>query len=872
MKNKLLSGAAWGCISALSISMSTTAFAQEAEATQENEGIQEIIVTAQKRTENVQDVPIAISAFGGDDLTERAVGNVSALASLSPNVNLDSGVSFTASTAVLAASIRGIGASDFALNIDPAVGVYVDGVYLARSVGANQDLLDVERIEILKGPQGTLFGRNTIGGAVSIVTRDPAKEFGVRGDVTLGRYNLFQARASIDLPLAQNLYSSVTVDVKSRDGYAKRIPFPGSLGANSPPYTAYPAAAYNSPSQEGDEDNRTVRGKLKYDGDSVRLTLSGDYALTKGTAPTKLLQTTNGTAGGLFANLYNLCIGTSVADLTAIGFLNMCSSSGTQFPSRYRNQSFPVNRLYTLAGVNADGNPNNDLLPWDNRFITNDRDTSYATGNNFSRLKNWGFTLTGELDVSEDAMIKSITGYRKSDWQSGLDGDGSPINMSTYSFNQQQKQFSQELQLVGSAMDDKLNYVLGGYYFTESGFLADYVISGEGIYVIDGPNWLNTDAYAAFGQLDYRVNDLIGFTIGARYTKESKDFEGGQQELSGLFYKLVGSPAFAGTPLGDIALANICANANGDIFPNAILPGGATCQQAAGYPTVGNPNPLRIYPAGINKQSFNNFSPKLGVQLHPTQDVMIYGSWSKGYKTGGWTTRYSTPQTFVSSFDPEKATTYELGLKSTLLDRRLQINAAVFKTDYSAIQLNYQVGGSPTIDNVGDADIKGAELEITAQPARGLTLNMAVGYTDAKYTALDPAVAVTSGFVPGLQAGAVVGSTLPKTPKWKVNFSPRYEFDLGNGGSITVLGDYTFISKQTNNVERTLVLNRPSVSIVNASIAYRAPDEKYTITVGGTNLTGKRYLSSGTSIPAFGAIVGSYNRPTEWYARLGFKF
>jgi iron complex outermembrane receptor protein len=341
--------------------------------------------------------------------------------------------------------------------------------------------------------------------------------------------------------------------------------------------------------------------------------------------------------------------------------------------------------------------------------------------------------------------------------------------------------------------------------------------------------------------------------------------------LSGLFYKLVGSPAFGGTPLGDIALANICADVNGNVFPNAILIGGATCQQAVGYPTVGNTNPLRIYPAGINKQNFNNFSPKLGIQIHPTDDVMIYGSWSKGYKTGGWTTRYSTPQTFVSSFDPEKATTYELGLKSKLLDRRLQVNAAVFLTDYSAIQLNYQVGGSPTIDNVGDADIKGAELEITAQPVRGLTLNMAVGYTDAKYTALDPAVAVTSG-ANALQAGAIVGSTLPKTPKWKLNFSPRYEIELGNGGSVTLLGDYTFISAQTNNVERTFVLNRPSVSILNASIAYKDSAEKYTITIGGTNLTNKRYISSGTAIPAFGAIIGSYSRPVEWYARLGFKF
>lgn len=853
MKTLLNSGVARMCLVAASILASSPAFAQSAEA--DEGGIQDIVVTAQKRSENVQDVPIAISAFGGDDLSERAVGNVSALASLSPNVNLDSGVSFTASTSVLAASIRGIGASDFALNIDPAVGVYVDGIYLARSVGANQDLLDVERIEILKGPQGTLFGRNTIGGAVSIVTRDPGKEFGVRGDLTVGRYNLFQARASVDIPLSEKLLSSFTIDVKTRDGYAKRIPFPGSLGANSPPYTVYPAAGYNSPSREGDEDNRTFRGKLKYNGDSLRLTLSGDYALTKGTAPTKLLQTTNGTAGGLFANLYNLCIGTSVADLTAIGLINMCNSSGTQLPSRHRNQSFPVNRLYTLAGVNADGNPNNDLLPWDNRFITNSRDTSYATGNNFSRLENWGFTLVGEVDLSDDVLLKSITGYRKSDWQSGLDGDGSPVNMSTYSFDQRQKQFSQELQLVGSALDNKLNYAFGAYYFTESGFLADYVISGEGIYVIDGPNWLSTDAYAAFGQVDYRASDLIGFTVGARYTKENKDFEGGQQELSGLFYKLAGAP---------------CSDLAGNIFPNAVLPNGQSCRVANNYPDPNNP--LRIYPGGINKQSFNNFSPKVGVQLHPSDDVMIYGSWSKGYKTGGWTTRYSTPQTFVASFDPEKATTYELGLKSMLLDRRLQINAAVFKTDYSAIQLNYQVGGSPTIDNVGDADIKGAELEITAQPTRGLTLNVAVGYTDSKYTALDPAVAVTSGTVPGLQAGALVGSTLPKTPKWKFNFSPRYEIELGNGGSVTLLGDFTHISKQTNNVERTLVLNRPSVSILNASIAYRDPAEKYTITVGGTNLTGKRYLTSGTAIPAFGAIIGNYNRPTEWYARLGFKF
>jgi len=173
-------------------------------------GIEEIVVTAQKRSENIQSVPIAISAFTANALKERAVGDVSQLSSLSPNVTLDASTPFSGSSAVLGASIRGVGSADFAFNIDSAVGVYVDGVYLGRSVGANQDLLDVDRIEVLKGPQGTLFGRNTIGGAISIVTHDPGDKFRFVGDFTTGSYNRIQARATMDLPLADNLQSTVS--------------------------------------------------------------------------------------------------------------------------------------------------------------------------------------------------------------------------------------------------------------------------------------------------------------------------------------------------------------------------------------------------------------------------------------------------------------------------------------------------------------------------------------------------------------------------------------------------------------------------------------------------------------------------------------
>lgn len=205
------------------MTVAAPALAQDA-AGEETGGIEEIVVTSQKRAESAQEVPIAISVFSGDALSERAVNNVSQLTAVAPNVNFDNGVAFTGSNAVLAASIRGIGSSDFAFNIDPGVGVYVDGIYLARSVGANQDLLHTGRIEVLKGLQGTLFGRNTIGGYVSIVTRDPAQEFRVQGDITVGRFNLFEARGAVDLPLTDNLTSLLTFDVRNSDGYAKRIP------------------------------------------------------------------------------------------------------------------------------------------------------------------------------------------------------------------------------------------------------------------------------------------------------------------------------------------------------------------------------------------------------------------------------------------------------------------------------------------------------------------------------------------------------------------------------------------------------------------------------------------------------------------------
>ena len=847
-----------------------SALAQEtadAAAAPDEGGIQAIVVTAQKRAENVQDVPIAISTFTASSLQERAVGDVSQLSGIAPNVNLDAGTPFSGSSAVLSAFIRGIGSDDFAFNIDPGVGVYVDGVYLARTVGANQDLLDVERIEVLKGPQGTLFGRNTIGGAISIVTRDPGDEFRFMGDVTTGSYDLIQVRGSADLPISDSLSSSVSFGVKNRKGYLKRLAYPGAATFDTDPYTSFSSAGFDTASREGKTDNWNLRGKLKWDnGGPLTLTLSGDYTKDESTTANKLLATTEfvpgpfantldrtipGSAlnpspdattynGFLFAGLYNFCIGSTAAEISALNADALCGVRGTQFN--------PDLQLSSLASVNVDGDPGNDRLPWDNRYLHSDIDKSYASANSFSDLKSWGLGGTLQYDVSDALTLKSITAYRELHWKAGLDADGSPLNFLQLSFTMNQWQFSQELQVLGHALDNKLNYVLGAYYFKEAGDLHDYVTFAEGLLQVDGPNDLKTQNYAFFGQIDYRPIDLIGITIGGRYTDEKKWFEGGQQDLNGFNYKLFGAAG--------------CADASGNINP--------VCQAALSFPDPNNP--VRVYVPGVNKNKFSNFSPKLGVQLHPTDDVMLYASWSKGYKTGGWTTRLTNPQGNVApDFDEEKATTWEAGIKSMLIDRRLQLNAAVFTTDYKGIQLNIQIGTSPTIDTAGDARLKGFEVEMVAAPFDGLNINGSIGHIDAEYSLVDAAVAAVSGPHP-FQAGTLEGGPLPKTPSWKTNISPRYEAKLGNGGALIFLADWTHTTSVWNDTQRTFLLKRPSSDIVNASATYEEPNGRWTLTVGGTNLTKDRYLTSGGSNIAAGVMFGTYNRPREWYARLGVKF
>ena len=791
--------------------------------------LEEITVTAEKRAENVQDVPIAITAFSEGSLRAKGITDLHGLTGLIPNVNLDQGAPFSGSNSVLSASIRGIGQDDFAFNLDPGVGVYVDGVYFARTVGANQSLLDVERIEVLKGPQGTLFGRNTIGGAISIVTRTPGDEFNIEGQATGGSYNRRDAAVLVDIPLAANLLSSITVSTRYQDGYQKRIDYPSA----TPYVTDAPGILHSAGNEtfatQGGTNEQVIRAKLLWRAsDAVTATFTADWTHTDqpSTANTVLESVTSG-PNAVFGAIYNAC-------LLGIPFAG---------PTLSPLVCGPRNVIGTSLWQ-ANLNPNTARLLYGPAiYNTGNIDTTYATGGNFDKLDSYGAAATVDWDVNSALKLRSITSSRRLHWATGLDADGSPADFFELSFAEAQHQISEEIQAIGDLFDSRLKLIGGLYYFNEGGYIHDFVTFGGGLLQIDGPNTLDTTSDAAYVHADYKVSDKIGVTLGGRISDDRKSFIGGQQDLNQFFYKVSGCYPY------NASAALIGAPAN------------LTCQQALGFSNPNNPD--QIYPYGKNYLTFKEFTPTVNLQYHITDDAMGYVSFAKGFKTGGWTTRLTSPLppgSPAQSFGPETDRTYEVGLKSEWLDKQLIVNTALFVSHYDGIQLTFQESTSPVTENAGNAEIKGFEIETQSLLGSHFALNANIGYMDAYYTEVNQF------------AEATTGRELPKTPKFKVSLSPEAHTKLGNGAALRFGIDYTYTSRMYNDVQNTALLGRPKVDMVNASTALVAPNGKVTFTIGGSNLTDKRFITTGQPQIAGGVVYGTYNAPREWYATIGVKY
>jgi iron complex outermembrane receptor protein len=848
--------------------------------------LQEVVVTAQKRQQNIQTVPIAISAFTSQQLQQQNVTSLAALSAQTPGVTFDAGSPFSGDSSVLSASIRGIGQSDFAINVNPAVGVYLDGVYVARTVGANVNLLDVDRVEIAKGPQGTLFGANTIAGAISIITHTPGDTARFIGEATGGSFDRRDLAFTADIPIIPDkLLSSFTFGTQNQDGWQSVIPYP----ANSPyaqtpfvvdPQTAYPEPGFQTGSDYGGMGITMARSKVLFLAtDKLKFTFTGDWTHENQTAlPNTVVGTFSGNLlSSTFSSLYNLCISNNAGSLPgAIATATTVPGIGPIFPAGSPNNALfggvcsqprahvpglsvgaaPLLGAGYVGGPPGPFNYNNHpgtayLGSSDPRIYLNNAagetgniDTTYGVGPDYAKNDIFGLSLTGEYQLNDNLDLKSISGYRQMRWLIGTELDGTPETMFQVSDHQHQFQVSQEFQLIGKALGNKLNYVTGLYYFKESGYVHDYVPFEGILEVYDASNDAENVNYAAYFHADYNPTEHWGFTLGGRYTDAQAYFVPGQSDLNSF-------------PLGS------------GVYP-----------LATGQPF------LRYFPGTGDSQQWHIFDPTGGVQFHVNDDIMAYVSWSKGFMAGGWTTRVSGPETSpkAAEYGPETSKAWELGLKSSWFNRHLIVDTDVFDTDFDAIQLNVQHGASPTLVNAGNAKILGWELQAESLVGdTGLQVNGSAAFLDAYYTYVNPAANLPEFGLPdgttvcpgGAQAGCTISlggspleAKLPKTPRWKFTLDPVYTYTLTNHAQLRFIPVFSYIASMFNDSLNTPQMWRPVTRNLDASLHYVSPSGQYDAAVGGTNLTNDRYITSGQPNYAAGFIDAYYNPPREWYVTL----
>lgn len=734
-------------------------------------GIGEILVTARKREESLQDTPLAITALGQDELAARSVTDLADVGDFVPNVSMSTGAAGSGGGANLSIFIRGVGQSEFLFTVDPGVGVYVDGVYYPRSVGSTFDLLDIERVEVLRGPQGTLFGKNTIGGAVSVTSARPDGSSGGYVEATYGRFNRIDLRGVFEVPLVEDLVAvKLAASTKNRDGYGRRVDF----------FTGETVA------RPGDVDQSAVRFDVRITPSSaLTIDLAADY-------------------------------------------------------SRWRQQSVPVELLSFDSSVSAVAQLWNalvaDPLPMSTDFIVDDRYLSFGSGPNTNDLDNWGVSSTIEWELADTTTFKSITAYRAMKARFGRDGDGSPNDYIATDNRQKQHQFSQELQLIGSAFDDRLDWVVGGFYFDEYARDLNDVILASGFFgvfeslpgPIDGSplnaptapggpgnpinvaldldfdifNEIRIENFAVFGQATYALSDALNVTFGARYTKESKD------------YTLEHTKVASGVP---------------------IIP----------FTTVGD--------------TWDAFTPMASIDYRLSPELLAYVSASRGFKGGGFNGRPTVNDTPPVPFNPEKVTSYEAGFKADLAGRSLRINGSVFFSDYTDIQLSRvkaNEAGVLVLDlgNAGDAEVKGFELEIQAQPVSDLRFSASLGYTDFEYVELAPGV-----------TDITLDTRQPFVSKWTGSASAAYTVWLGDSHSLTFRGDVSYRSTYFLDTTNALALRQNGYALANIRITLEDLSNDWEFAGFVTNLTNKYYLEGGLSAESsFGHIEGHFGRPREW--------
>jgi len=787
--------------------------------------VQEIVVTAEFREARLQDTPIAITAVNSAMLEARGQTDIAQIASQAPNVTLRPQGQINGSG--LIAYIRGVGQNNYSLALEPGVGMYIDDVYFPTVTGSLLDLTDIDRVEVLRGPQGTLAGKNTIGGAIKIFSKKPDGSNTGSLQATYGSYNRIDLRGSADFALSDDLFVRIAGVSKNRDGYVTRLDYALThLGSTVPSLNRGNDAKLGTLGGQSMAAGRlSLRWKPSAD---FEINVSGDYTQDRSEAGASVIRYANG--------VYT----------TPDGRPFLTGTDGNPVPFDCRFVPYGQSSCDTLTGYNRkyvsyatflDPMQPSDQLPY--KPFSVDPIQHYRGG---------GIQGTIDWSLSDDFQLKSITAYRRYTSSWATDSDGSPIpsqqQLNTLRFHY----FSQELRLNGTVVDGFADFTVGGFYSDQKGSLRARVdLNYSGIDFINGPDTTPASSKAGFLNVTLHPLDGLNLTGGLRYSKDKKSYT-----------------YFRSNPDGTLPPA--C---------NFAAPGGP----------LGNNNPPNCLLVGINNitgtYSGDRWDYRLVADYRISPALLVYASLATGYQGGGVNPYpYYGPATGecsdlppgstapcnqLTSFQPQTLTTYEAGFKADLFDRHLRLNAAAFYNRFNNIILNLNAcPGRPCAEpaNIGSADVKGFEVEVQAHPIAGLSLDGSLSYLDFQYKKITGPTTVT------------LDMTTPYTPEWTYSFGVQYDYET-DIGTLSARFDGSYQSHVYANAVNDDFFDRINGYFLgNARVSWTAPSKNWQLSFEVQNVFNKYYyltlLDQGAA--SAGQVAAQPGLPRIWAVSLKRNF
>jgi iron complex outermembrane receptor protein len=777
----------------------------------------EIVVTAQLREQNLQDVPLSVSAVSGEQLEQRNQTTLTDIAAQMPSLLLQRNPAGQGNS--VRVFIRGVGQSDQSPSVEPGVGTYIDDIYYGTVLASAFDLTDLERVEVLRGPQGTLAGMNTLGGAIKLYSRRPQGEGGYV-EATIGNLGRRDVKASADFTIVPDaVFARITGVTRNRDGHVTRYdyaclnpndpdtkprPVPGAPGQFLP--APLPSLASTGDCVLGELGNQQmygVRGSLRIApaGGPLEINLTADY--TKDTSETQ--------ASVLIASAESATPRSAAYVDDSVLYQGAAYDDRFVTHGRYRRPNAVLNDPYASYANFYDPG-----VMWSAAAAPPGPPTDYVPGvplgpfiaPSAGGAEAWGVAATIDYELSENLALKSITGYRHMFSETGSDNDHSPIVFIQDDSDYSHEQFSQEVRLAGQFLNDTLDAVVGAYYYdAATRYDARIHTPFSGFCPTARPcfSFINDDtadltSYAGFLNVAWAATDALTLEGGFRRTHEKKEY---------LYNRL--NP-----------------NGVGDYLP------------------LSNPgNPLTGF-VGVYEETLNDYRAVASYKFTP--DIMAYAQFSTGFKGGGVAPRPYVYQQ-IRPFGAEKLKAYELGFKADVFDRFLRLNGSVFQMDYSGYQgtpnicldqndqpLPPTAGGVPGLCgqylNIGDARVRGFELETTLRPVAGLIIDGSMSLTDFVFTSINyPTTAI------------VVGATRPGIGDFKWSVGAQYEALLGdNVGTLTPRIDVAYTPGYCGNFNCDPNVTVEAYTLVNARLTYRSPDEDWSVALEATNLLDEFYF------------------------------